>query len=250
MALLLANKIVFISGAGAGIGRSTAVLAAREGATVVIADRDEDAAISCAGEIGSAATPIGVDVADSAALSNCIAQIMARHGRLDGAVNNAGIPGANAFIAEYPDPTFDRVVDVNLKGVWNALRAQIPAMLGAGTGAIVNVASIGGLVGKDGQSAYIASKHAVIGLTKTAALEYGRQGIRVNAVCPGIIRTAMIETIIEADRASSDIWNNLQPVGRMGEPSEVAEAIVWLLSDRASLVHGHALVADGAYTAG
>lgn len=250
MARLIEDKVVFISGAGAGIGRATAILAAQEGATVIVADCDGDAAEDCAREIGASAFPKVVDVVDSGAMSRCVDEVISEHGRLDGAVNNAGIPGANAFIADYPNDAFDRVVDVNLKGVWNALQVQIPALLAMGSGSIVNVASIGGLVGKDGQSAYIASKHAVIGLTKTAALEYGRQGIRVNAVCPGIIQTAMIDTIISGDRGNSDFWNNLQPIGRMGQASEVAEAIVWLLSDRASLFHGHALVADGGYTSG
>jgi NAD(P)-dependent dehydrogenase (short-subunit alcohol dehydrogenase family) len=250
MAKLLENKVVFVSGAAAGIGRATAMLAAAEGALVIVADVDEGAANDCATAIGPAAIPKAIDVSDSNAFSDCIASIIAEYGRLDGAVNNAGIPGANAFIADYPDATFSRVVEVNLKGVWNALQAQIPAMLAKGSGSIVNIASIGGLVGKDGQSAYIASKHGVIGLTKTAALEYGKQGLRINAVCPGIIQTAMIDTIIAGDAGSSDFWNNLQPIGRMGQASEVAEAIVWLLSDRASLVHGHALVADGAYTSG
>lgn len=253
MTKLLQDKVILITGAATGIGQAAAQLAASEGAQVILADIDAAACEATAQAIrlqDGLAHSEQLDVTDAAAFQACVQRIVAKYGWLDGAVNNAGIPGANALIADYPDETLQRVLDVNVKGVWNGLKAQIVAMLDRGVGAIVNVASIGGIVGKDGQSAYIASKHAVIGLTKTAALEYGGAGVRINAVCPGIIRTAMIEQIIANDRASAQAWDSLQPIGRMGLPEEVAEAIVWLLSDRSSLLHGHSLVADGAYTVG
>jgi len=250
---MLEGKTIAITGAAGGIGRAVAIGAARLGASVAILDLDEEASGALADLIthdGGKAIGISCNVAVFAEWERALSRIIEQLGPLHGAVNNAGIPGANAFIADYPDDVFDAVMSVNVKGVWNGLKLQIPHMLSNGGGAIVNVASIGGVVGKDGQSAYIASKHAVLGLTKTAALEYGSRGIRVNAVCPGIIRTEMIDTIIAGDRASADSWNQLQPIGRMGTPEEVSEAIIWLLSDLSSLVHGHGLVADGGYTIG
>ncbi|KKW90128.1 SDR family NAD(P)-dependent oxidoreductase [Sphingobium chungbukense] len=250
---LLEDKIVLVTGAAAGIGRAIASLCAAEGAHVVCTDIDRqglDALVAAVVQSGGTAECRLLDVSDAAAFLECVADIASMHGALHGAVNNAGIPGANAFIADYPDDVFQRVLDINVKGVFNGLKAQIPIMLRQGCGAIVNVASIGALVGKDGQSAYIASKHAVLGMTKSGALEYGRAGVRINAVCPGIIRTAMIEKIIANDRTPAEVWDKIQPIGRMGTPEEVAEAVIWLLSDRSSLVHGHGLVADGGYTVG
>jgi NAD(P)-dependent dehydrogenase (short-subunit alcohol dehydrogenase family) len=193
-------------------------------------------------------TAVQTDVTKSDEVGRLVSGVMAAHGRLDWAVNNAGIGGAEAATADYPEEDWDRVLDVNLRGVWLCMKHEIAAMEKQGHGAIVNVASVLGLVGYPGFAAYNAAKGGVVLLTRTAALEYARLGIRVNAVCPGFIRTPMIADDLAAPEKTAAI-TALHPMGRLGEPEEVAEAISWLCSDASSFVTGHALIVDGGYTA-
>lgn len=249
---LLEHKVVLITGAGSGIGRAAALLAGQEGAQVIAADIGMEQAEAVAAEIvrgGGKAVAERIDVAQRAQHEALVEQVVATHGRLDGAFNNAGVPGPVAPLLDYDDAEFSRVIDINLKGVWHGMKAQIRQMLAQGGGALVNNSSIGGVVGKAGISGYSATKHGVLGLTRSAALEYASQGVRINAICPGIIKTPLYDAVIQGDSATEQYFQNLQPVGRWGRPEEVAEAVVWLLSDRASLVHGHALVVDGGFTA-
>ncbi|KGX30551.1 SDR family NAD(P)-dependent oxidoreductase [Burkholderia pseudomallei] len=252
MSGLLKDKAVLITGAAAGIGRATAILAAKEGARILVSDVDEAGLTSLTKEIekmGGTAEWRVVDVATREAASELVDSAVSTFGRLDGAFNNAGISGPMVPLLDYPDDQFARVHRVNLDAIWFGMKAQITQMLEHGAGAIVNTASVGGLVGRAGISAYVSSKHGVIGMTKSAALEYGSRNIRINAICPGTIRTHMILQFAHGDQKIEDEMQRMQPIGRWGYPEEVAECAVWLLSDRASLVHGHALVADGAFIA-
>jgi NAD(P)-dependent dehydrogenase (short-subunit alcohol dehydrogenase family) len=179
-----------------------------------------------------------------------IERATAAFGTLDFAVNNAGIEGRMAPTHECTEENWDQTINVNLKGVWLCMKHEIALMLRQGKGAIVNTASVAGLIGFPGLPAYVASKHAVIGLTKSAALENAKQGIRINAVSPGVIRTPMIDRVTGLDKSVEKAYTDMEPVGRMGEPEEVAEAIVWLCSDAASFITGHALAVDGGWIAG
>jgi NAD(P)-dependent dehydrogenase (short-subunit alcohol dehydrogenase family) len=197
-------------------------------------------------QAGGEAIFIQTDVSFAAAVEALMAQAVATYGRIDCAHNNAGIEGAWAMTAAYPEDAWDRVIAVNLKGVWLCMKYELPHMLRQGGGAIVNTSSLAGLVGARRMSAYVASKHGVAGLTKTAALEYARSGIRINAVCPGIIRTPMVERAFLSRHADlEDRLASAEPIGRLGTPEEVAEAVVWLCSDAASFVTGHTLSVDG-----
>ncbi len=179
-----------------------------------------------------------------------VAQAVAAFGSLDCAFNNAGISGRERWLtAEYPEEEWDRVTSINLKGVWLCMKAEIPQMLKQGAGAIVNTASVAGLVGIRGTAAYIAAKHGVAGLTKAAALEYAAQGIRVNSVCPGYIHTPLVQGIFDTVDGFEDQVTSRHPVGRLGEPQEIAEAVMWLSSDAASFVTGHNMPVDGGYVA-
>ena len=247
----LEGRTVLITGAASGIGRATALAFASEGARLVLGD------VAPAGEeTAAAARALGVeahfqrtDVTSPADIDALVARATRSHGRLDCAVNNAGIEGALAPTAEYPPEDFERVIQVNLIGVWRCLRAELPVMLGAGGGAIVNTASVAGLVGAGGLSAYVASKHAVVGMTRVAAIEYAKEGVRVNAVCPGVIDTPMVDRLSLAMPNLREALLAMKPMGRLGLPEEVAAAIVWLCSDAASFVTGHALAVDGGYVA-
>ena len=247
----LDGRTVLITGAASGIGRATALAVAREGARLVLGDvapaGEETAAAARA--LGAEAAFLATDVTRPADVDALVERAIRRHGRLDCAVNNAGIEGALAPTAEYPPEDFERVIQVNLIGVWRCLRAELPVMLGAGGGAIVNTASVAGLVGAGGLSAYVASKHAVVGLTRVAAIEYAKEGIRVNAVCPGVIDTPMLDRLSLAMPNLREALLAMKPMGRLGLPEEVAAAIVWLCSDAASFVTGHALAVDGGYVA-
>jgi len=252
MQRLLEDKVVLITGAGSGIGRATALLAGREGARVIVADVAMEQAEAVAAEIahaGGNAVARRIDVAQCAEHQTLVEQVVATQGRLDAAFNNAGVPGPVAPLLDYDDTEFSRVLEINLKGVWYGMKAQIRQMLAQGGGALVNNSSIGGLVGKAGISGYTAAKHGVLGLTRSSALEYASQGIRINAICPGIIKTPLYDSVIQGDPVIEQHFQSLQPIGRWGRPEEVAEAVVWLLSDRASLVHGHAMAVDGGFTA-
>lgn len=243
------GKVALVTGAATGIGLACAEAFARAGATVVMADIDEptDQAARLV-QAGYAAVPYRCDVSDTKAVEEMIGWIVATYGRLDAAHNNAGIQTPQRPMAEITDEEFDRTVAVDLKGVWNCMRYEIRQMLRQGGGAIVNTSSQGGVTGFPGQAAYIACKHAVIGLTRTAAIDYAAQGIRINAVCPGVIRTPMAEELL---RRNPDLEQELVrdiPAGRMGRPDEIAHAVLWLCSDDASFVDGHALLVDGAFS--
>lgn len=243
------GKVALVTGAATGIGLACAEAFARAGATVVMADINEptDQAARLV-QAGYAAVPYRCDVSDTKAVEEMIGWIVATYGRLDAAHNNAGIQTPQRPMAEITDEEFDRTVAVDLKGVWNCMRYEIRQMLRQGGGVIVNTSSQGGVTGFPGQAAYIACKHAVIGLTRTAAIDYAAQGIRINAVCPGVIRTPMVEELL---RRNPDLEQELVrdiPAGRMGRPDEIAHAVLWLCSDDASFVDGHALLVDGAFS--
>ena len=249
----LNNKITLVTGAGSGIGRATSLVLAREGATVVVADIDADGGeqtLSAIKDMGGEGMFVHADVSRAADVEAMVDAAVNAYGRLDCAYNNAGIEGYyGGRLHEYPEDTFDRLMDINVKGVWLCLKYEIPQMLKQGGGAIVNTASVAGLVGSRRLSVYSASKHAVIGLTKSAALEYASDGIRVNAVCPGIIDTPMMDRLVEGRDDLAAAIPTRQPIGRKGTPDEIAEAVAWLCSDAASLVTGLAMAVDGAFTA-
>lgn len=238
-----------VTGAATGIGLACAEAFVRAGATVVMADINEPTdQVARLVQAGYAAVPYRCDVSDTKAVEEMIGWIVATYGRLDAAHNNAGIQTPQRPMAEITDEEFDRTVAVDLKGVWNCMRYEIRQMLRQGGGAIVNTSSQGGVTGFPGQAAYIACKHAVIGLTRTAAIDYAAQGIRINAVCPGVIRTPMAEELL---RRNPDLEQELVrdiPAGRMGRPDEIAHAVLWLCSDDASFVDGHVLLVDGAFS--
>jgi NAD(P)-dependent dehydrogenase (short-subunit alcohol dehydrogenase family) len=254
MAGLLDGKAALITGAGGGIGRAAALAFAREGARVAAADIATDAAHETVAQINAAggqALALTGEVASDAAVKAMVDAAVAAYGRLDCAFNNAGIAGwhveaAGKKTAEWSEESFDRMIAVNLKGVWLCMKHEIVQMLAQGGGAIVNTASIAGLAGLPTSSAYVAAKHGVVGLTKTAAIEYAEAGIRVNAVCPGYIQTKMTEEVMT--RRGEAILAQT-PAKRMGQPEEIAEMVVWLLSDRASYVTGAAYNVDGGWMA-
>jgi NAD(P)-dependent dehydrogenase (short-subunit alcohol dehydrogenase family) len=252
MAGRLVGKSIVITGAASGIGKATALAAGREGAKLVLADvsveSGEETARAVKGEGGQAAF-VRCDVTQPSEIETMVKRAVELYGRLDCAFNNAGIEGTLAAAADYPQDVFERVIQINLLGVWKCLRAEIPVMLKQGKGAIVNTASVAGLVGAGAFAAYVASKHAVVGLTKTCALDYAKQGIRLNAVCPGVIQTPMVDRLAELVPGVIDALLTVKPMGRLGTAEEVAEAVIWLLSDSASFVTGTTLAVDGGYTA-
>ncbi len=254
MAGLLEGKVSLVTGAASGIGRATSLVMSREGAAVVVSDVNADGAeetLSAIKEAGGDGMFVHADVSRPDDVAALVAQVASAYGRLDCAYNNAGIEGYMAGrLHEYPENQWDRLMDINLKGVWLCLKHEIPQMMEQGGGAIVNTASAAGLVGSRRLSAYVASKHAVVGLTKAAALEYARDGIRVNAVCPGIIDTPMVRRLIGGREADYEAAiPSRQPIGRLGTPEEIAESVTWLCSDAASLVTGLAMAVDGGFTA-
>lgn len=243
------GKVALVTGAGSGIGLATAKAFAEAGASVVLADRHKEAVRVVANEVTAGsrrALAIRCDVTDKAQVTAMIEQAVDAYGRLDAAFNNAGINCENAPLLERSDDEFARLIDVNLRGVWNCMKAELRQMVAQGSGAIVNCSSIGGMVGSKGRSAYSASKHGIIGLTQSAALEYATQGIRINAVCPGMTDTPM--TITVSKNYDPEIVKTLlarAPIGRFAEPEEIAAAVVWLCSPAASYMVGHALAVDG-----
>ena len=261
------GSVALVTGGGTGIGRASAILFAQEGAKVVVADVNEATGNQTCADInngGGEATFVNADVAKAAEVEHLIRETMRIYGQLDCAHNNAGIGGSRVRCHEYSEEEWDRVVHVNLKGVWLCLKYEIPEMLKAGRGAIVNTASIGGIVGIKRSAPYVVAKHGIVGLTTTAALEYVRDGLRINCVCPGMIDTPLFEEAIVGTKGTNPIqnlWNSAkkaivykslegqQPSGRMGTAEEIAQAVLWLCSSEASFISGHAMVIDGAYTA-
>jgi len=245
-----AGKVALITGASRGIGAATARLFAQERATVVLASRSAEELARLVEEItasGGEVMAVQTDVADAASVEALIQRTVDAYGRLDIAVNNAGIAGGNRPFVEVTEETFDRVIAINLKGVFLGMKYEIPAMLAVGGGAIVNVSSTVGLVGIGaGIAPYIASKHGVVGLTKAAALEYAGQHIRVNAIAPGTTRTSVNERWIDDEQIRQRITSGI-PMGRIADPEEVAEVILWLCSDGASYVTGVTMPVDGGY---
>ena len=247
------GKVALITGGTTGIGRDTAVLFARHGAKVVITGRREaegNETIALVKAAGGEGLFVRSDVSKSADVETAVHKTVEKFGRLDLAFNNAGIEGQWKPIIEQTEEDWDTVIDINLKGTWLCLKLEIQQMLKQGSGgAIVNMSSVAGLMGAGGAGVYVASKHGVIGLTRTAALEYATKGIRVNAVCPAVIETAM------ADRAFGDpaVGKRIlaqHPIGRFGKPTEIAEAVLWLCSNKSSFMTGHYIVLDGGLLAG
>jgi NAD(P)-dependent dehydrogenase (short-subunit alcohol dehydrogenase family) len=246
------GKVVLVTGGGSGIGRATALKLAREGAKVMIADYVQEGGertVKMISEAGGTANFVQTDVSIGAQVEAMISKTVATYGRLDGAFNNAGIEGRMGTTVDTTEENFDRTIAINLKGVWLCMKYEIPQMLKQGAGSIVNTASVAGVVGIERLPAYNASKHGVVGLTRTAALEYAAQNIRVNCVCPGAIRTPMTERIIDSGGMNEQDAIAAEPVGRWGKPEEIADGVVWLLSDAASFVTGHPMVVDGGWVA-
>ncbi|WP_150126826.1 glucose 1-dehydrogenase [Sphingomonas panacis] len=247
----IAGKVAFITGAGSGIGRASACAFARAGASVMIVDMNESGLMETAGlieEIGGAVATMTVDVTDGSSVAAAVAATVERFGRLDCAHNNAGVGGTPAELAESDEASARQVMDVNFWGVFHGMRAQIAVMLRQGGGTIVNTASAAGLVGLPSLSVYSASKHAVVGLTKTAALEYATRGIRINSVCPGVIETPMSTPLFEVPGLHAAMAA-VHPIGRFGLPTEIADAVLWLSSSASSFVVGASIAIDGGSTA-
>lgn len=243
------HKIALVTGAASGIGRATAEAFMRRGYTGVFVDRDEALGRQAEAELRSLGDCrfIACNVADEAAVQATIAKAVEAYGRIDVAFNGAGIDGETLPTADASTENWDRIMGVNLRGLWFCMKYEIRQMLAQGGGSIVNCASSAGLVGVPGLSAYVASKHGVVGLTKSAALEYARSNIRVNAVCPGMIDTPMWRRSITPEVTATLLAND--PSGRLGKPEEIAEAVLWLCDGAASFVTGHALAVDGGMTA-
>ncbi len=243
------GKVAMVTGAATGIGLASAEAFAKEGATVVMVDINEPKKqAEILASKGYKTVAYRCDVSDVQAVKEMIDWIVKTYGRLDAAHNNAGIQTPQRPMAEITDEEFDRTVAVDLKGVWNCMRYEIIQMLKQGGGTIVNTSSQGGVTGFPGQAAYIACKHAVIGLTRTAAIDYAAKGIRINAICPGAIRTPMAEELIRRNpQIEADLLRDI-PAGRLGRPEEIANAVLWLSSPQASFVDGHALLVDGAFS--
>jgi NAD(P)-dependent dehydrogenase (short-subunit alcohol dehydrogenase family) len=245
-------KVALVTGGGSGIGRATALAFAREGAQVVIGDREVERGEETVAMIrkeGGVASCKRTDVSRATEVEALVQHAVNEYGGLDFAFNNAGVEGYIAPLVEQTEESYHAVMDVNVKGVWLAMKSEISRMLERGGGSIVNCSSVGGLVGFPHMAIYMASKHAVIGLTKVAALEYSAQGIRINAVNPGVIDTEMVDRLAAGLSMRKDDLATLHPIGRLGRVEEVAEAVLWLCSSRSSFVTGHSLVVDGGFTA-
>jgi NAD(P)-dependent dehydrogenase (short-subunit alcohol dehydrogenase family) len=249
MAGILEGKVAIITGAGSGIGRATAKIFAREGARLLLADIVEAAGaetLKAVKDMGADAIFMKIDVSKASEPEAMVAKAVEKFGRIDCAFNNAGIEGEGAVTHKCSEENWNRVIAINLTGVWLCMKAEIAQMLKQGAGgAIVNTSSLAGIAGTVGGPAYVAAKHGVAGLTKAAALEYGRHGIRVNAVCPGPIRTPMMQRIMRGNAEAEQRFIRSEPLKRFGEPEEIGETVAWLCSERASYVTGLPMPVDG-----
>jgi NAD(P)-dependent dehydrogenase (short-subunit alcohol dehydrogenase family) len=246
------GKIALVTGGTSGIGRAAAIAYAREGADVVVAGRrtaEGEETVRLVRAQGRQAMFVQTDVAQESQVQKLIGRTLEQFGRLDFAFNNAGTEQEPIPFLEQDEETYDRVMDINVKGVWLSMKFEIPAMLKTGGGSIVNTSSSLGVVGMPGVEIYVASKHAVIGLTKSAALEFGKQGIRVNAVLPAAIETDMLQRFVGDNPEARDYITAKHPIGRVGKSEEIADAAIWLSSSKASFVTGHSLLVDGGFTA-
>ena len=250
MAKQLDSRITLITGGGSGIGRATAIACAEEGNKVIVADMDVEGGEETQHQIkdkGGEALFIRADVSQTVDVEALVSRAVQQYGRLDCAFNNAGIEGESVPLAESTEEVWDRVLGVNLKGVWLCMKYELRQMLKQGSGAIVNNASFLGLLGSSSNPAYTASKHGVVGLTKSAALAYSKSGIRVNAVCPGLVETPLTDRKFGRFPERKEAAIARHPIGRLGTTKEIAAAVVWLFSDAASFVTGHSLSVDGEY---
>jgi NAD(P)-dependent dehydrogenase (short-subunit alcohol dehydrogenase family) len=242
------QKVAIVTGGNSGIERATAIALAREGAKVTVAGRrasEGEETVRLIKEAGSDAIFVKTDVAIENDVRSLVEKTVDTFGRLDYAVNNAGIGEKMTPLVEQTSEKFDQIMNTNVRGIWLSMKYEIPKMIKNGGGAIVNTSSGAGLVGFPQMSVYIASKHAVLGLTKSAALEYAKSGIRINAIAPGGVETDMLMQTVGDDHRFLEIFRSMHPIGRIGRPEEIANAVVWLLSDRASFVLGHTLLVDG-----
>ena len=247
----MSQKVAIITGSSSGIGRATAISIAKEGIKVVIAarrDKEGEETIGLVKESGGDGMFVQTDVSNEDSVIALVEETAKRYGRLDYAFNNAGVVEDPAPFTNKTLSSFDKIMAVNVKGVWLSMKHEIPQMLkNGGGGAIVNNSSVFGVIGNPQLPIYVASKHAILGLTKAAALEYAKAGIRINAVAPGAIETEMMEQAIGNDKQLRQALISLHPIGRAGKPEEIANAVLWLLSDKASFVTGHTLVVDGGW---
>lgn len=246
---LFEGKTALVTGSGSGIGRATALAFAREGANVVIADLSPsggEETLQIIQNGGGSAIFIETDVTKAMDVESMVNKSVSTYGNLDCAFNNAGITGeVMATVVDYPEEMWDRVILTNMKGTFLCMKYELPLMVEKKSGAIVNMASVAGLVGTRTSPAYTASKHGVVGLTRAAALDYAAAGIRINAVCPGVTHTPLIDTFLELVPEMEAVYTDMHPMGRLGEPDEIAGAVLWLCSDAASFVTGHTLSVDG-----
>ena len=252
MKITFENKVALVTGAASGLGLATAKAFAEAGASVVLSDCSEKEVLAAAKQLadkGHKTLAVRCDVSDDAQVEAMVKKTMAAFGRLDAAYNNAGIQNVLAETAESPRDDYDRVMGVNLRGVWSCMKFELQVMREQGSGAIVNCSSLGGLIGGNQRGTYHAAKHGVIGFTKSAALEYATRGIRVNDVCPGMIQTPMSDKMIAEGQGPEldKMLQTLVPMKRLGRPEEIADAVLWLCSDKASYVTGQSVSVDGGY---
>jgi NAD(P)-dependent dehydrogenase (short-subunit alcohol dehydrogenase family) len=242
------QKVAIITGGSSGIGRAAAVALAKEGVKVVIAARratEGEETLRLVKQAGSDGIFVKTDVTREHEVEQLVELAVGKYGRLDYAFNNAGIEEDPTPFLDQSSTVFDKIMNVNVKGVWLSMKYEIPQMLKNGGGAIVNTSSAAGVIALAQMPIYVASKHAVLGMTKSAAIEFAKSGIRINAVAPGAIETEMYERVVGNNKQMQEALKTMQPIGRVGKPEEIADAVVWLLSDKASFVTGHTMIVDG-----